>query len=549
MGILQKLSDPEWWIDKACSDLYFLCRNMLITLEDMTPGFKDLYYPTHKHVADFVQKYGQEHQKLLILMPRAWLKSYIITTGWTIQRVLKNLRSGKREHFMISNATLSNAQNFLGRIQHNFQYNDTLRKLFSDFIPEDIVNKAERWTMDELSLSGNLIETASVEGDLVSRHYKIMESDDLVNWGNTRTPDQIMKTIDWWKLARSLATSDSIEIIIGTRWHHDDLYGHFIDKFIDPPKNYAFNQPWVELHNDNYHLLQYSCYERPAEKKGSTFPVLYPESKLHQLENEQGDGFGGQYLNDPLEMSNAIFKRSWIKTYREEQLPDVRYTIMCADPSGKANETSDASGLVVVDAGVDRNVYIRYAKRKLVTDMACLEWIIEQAMIYQPSIIGIEDTKFGSMIEVLDVCIDRMRKDGKFKPEDREYLKILPSLFAELKPHGRPKYQRIRALAPKLEGGTWYFPVIGTEELQEELLRQPASLTDDIADALAYTQDLLYFPAKTDPAKTLILPEVMKMTQEERERAEWERYRVEAGQIIDWSEVDSSLLEAFGYGQ
>jgi hypothetical protein len=532
--MLEKLQNPEWWIDRMCNDLYFLCRLILITLEDTTPGFKDLYRPTHKHMCDFVTKYAVEGNKLLILMPRAWLKSYIITTGWTLQRLIRNVISGQREHFIISNATGGNARGFLERIQHNLGYNDFLRNFLLTVVPEstrkqllDLQNKAERWTLDEMQLSGNKIETGSVEGNLVSRHYKVMINDDLVNWDNSRTADQLEKTKSWWKLARSLMVSDGIEMNIGTRWHYDDLYGNFIDKFIEPKKDYAIGKPFVELHNGNYHLLQYSCYENPIEKKGSTFPNLYPEWKLHELEQEQEDAFGGQYMNDPLEMSNNPFKKKNLKYYRENDLPPIRMTLMCVDPSGKANERSDYSAISVIECASDKNVYIRFAQRKLVTDMKLMEWIIEVAMQYQPALIGIEDTKCNSLMEIIDICIQRMKVEGHIPEEQYEYVKMLPQIIQEVASHGRPKELRIKNLTGKFETGNWLLSRYHTDDLVEELLRFP-STHDDIADALAYCQDLVVFPRPDEPVKALIVPEYMKLTQEERERRDWERYLEDA---------------------
>jgi len=88
-----------------------------------------------------------------------------------------------------------------------------------------------------------------------------MINDDLVNWENSRTPEQLNKVVDWWKLARSLLSPDGIEIIIGTRWDFDDLYGHIIGNFIKPERDYSLGIPIVELHNGKYHLLQMDCWK------------------------------------------------------------------------------------------------------------------------------------------------------------------------------------------------------------------------------------------------------------------------------------------------
>ena len=187
------LQDPQWWIDNCLNDLYFLCRSVLVTLEDSGHGFKDLYTPTHKRVCDFVQQYGVPGNKVLILTPRGWVKSYLITVGWTIQRLLNNLVAGRREHQIISNATLPNAKVFLEKIKHNLEHNELLRGLFREYLPKRLDTGAEKWTLDYMQLHGCLIETGSVEGNLVSRHYKTMINDDLVNKENSQTKEQLLK--------------------------------------------------------------------------------------------------------------------------------------------------------------------------------------------------------------------------------------------------------------------------------------------------------------------------------------------------------------------
>jgi len=127
---LDNLKDIDWWRDKCLNDLYFLCRVVLQTLEQPTPGYKDLYKPTHKHITTFVQENAKPEQRLLILCPRGWVKTYIITIGYTIQRILRNLVNKSGDTVLISNATFTNAQMFLNKIKYNFQYNELLCRFF-----------------------------------------------------------------------------------------------------------------------------------------------------------------------------------------------------------------------------------------------------------------------------------------------------------------------------------------------------------------------------------------------------------------------------------
>lgn len=526
LTVLSRLSDPDVWIERCLNDLYFLCRSVLFTLEDTTPGFKDLWKPTHGAICDFVQEYAKEGNKCLVLTPRGWVKSYVITIGWTIQRLLRNLVSGKREHQIISNATIPNAKSFLEKIKYNLQYNDLLRGLFKEWIPTDPENEAEKWTLDYIQLNGCMIETGSVEGNLVSQHYKVMINDDLVNRDNSATKDQLMKTQDWWKLAQSLLLANGVEINIGTRWAFDDLYGYFIESFLEPDFDYmSTGKPIVELHKGNYHLLWMDCWADPVAETGSTFPTLFSEEFLKEKQKQQGARFNGQYRNNPLALGKNPFQKSWFTRWNLRDRPEIRNTIMLIDPSGKADVESDHSGIVVIHLTTDKRGLIEYGKRHLITDRALADWIVENAPKFQVDTIYIEDMKYGTIYEILELLIPDLIRRRQIPAENLEYVKTIPYRLMPCFPKGRPKEVRIRHLTGMFENGTFSLPHgDSADNLEDELIRFP-SLRDDVVDALAYVMDFLVFPTKTDPPKSLELRPEEKMTDEEREHKEWDEIK------------------------
>jgi len=540
--VRKKLGDPAFWRESCLTDLFFLCRLVLSTLDDPTPGYKHLYPPTHKRLCDFITKYAQPGNILLILLPRGWVKSYIITVGWLTQRLLQNLVSGRQEQFIINNATLPNSLEFLAKIQYNLQYNELLRKVFSDVIPENPATEARRWTQSEIDLGGTKIETGSAEGNLVSRHYSGgLINDDLVNRENSATSDQIVKVKDFWRLGQSLKMPKSVEFIPGTRWAFDDLYGDLMERFLKIPeadfKRYQ-EEPYFEWHTGKWHLFHASCWADPINEKGSTFPTLFSEKKLHEIKEEQGDRFGGQYLNDPLALSATKFKPAWFKNW--SVLPPQRATYQLIDFAGTDNKDNDESGMVVVDAGVDKVLYVRHAERKRLTDHQAIEWIIETALAYQPGLIGIESHKFGLVRDLLPFILGQMVRMGKVPKALLEYAQRIPYRLVELQHHSRPKGLRIGNLSGWIEKGLVLFAPNGMADLRDELIRFDKSQRDNIIDALAYILDVVVFPAATDPPKLLVVPDHLKKTDEERERESWDKMPgvVRPGQLILSDELD-----------
>jgi len=524
---------------------------VLCTLDDPTPGYKHLFPPTHKRLCDFITKYAQPGNILLILLPRGWVKSYLITVGWVIQRLLQNLVMHRQEQYIINNATLPNSLEFLAKIQYNLQYNELLRKIFADVIPENPATEARRWTQSEIDLGGTKIETGSAEGNLVSRHYSGgLINDDLVNRENSATSDQILKVKDFWRLGQSLKMPKSIEFIPGTRWAYDDLYGDLMERFLfagldDKAKDAVFKkyqtEPYFEWHTGKWHLFHASCWADPVNEKGSTFPTLFSEKKIHEIKEEQGERFGGQYLNDPLALSSTKFKLHWLKTWNV--LPPQRVTYQLTDFAGTDNKDNDESGMVVVDAGVDKTLYFRYAARKRYSDHQTIEWIIETALAYQSGLIGIESHKFGLVRDLLPFILGQMIRMGKVPKPLLEYAQRIPYRLVELKHHSRPKELRIGNMSGWWEKGQMLLSPNGMADFRDELMRfMPGKeqRRDNIIDAAAYILDVVVFPAATDPPKMLVVPDHLKKTDEERERESWDKMPgvVRPGQLILSEDVE-----------
>lgn len=528
------MKDPNWWIENSLNDLYFLCRNVLCTLEDPTPGYKDLYLPTHGRLCKFITTYARPRQKVIVLMPRGWIKSYIITVGWNIQCILRNLIYKKRELAVVSSAVIENAIEFIDKIKFNLAYNDLLRGVFQRWIPADLARDADRWKLNVIEIGGNRIEVGSVEKSLTSRHFGRGTNDDLVNLENSQSKPQLDKTIDWWRLYQSLLLPLGIEILPGTRWDAEDLYGYLIKRFLNIPRNIQADMHKMsvfEWHDKRYHLLQVACWEDLEKERGSTYPVLWPEERLKEIQREQQDRFGGQYLNDPIAMSSRKFKVHWFQYYEPTDVPKTPegnlqvFTLMTVDPTGKEKIESDYTGITVADAALDKKVYIRFGQRKLITDLKLAEWIVEVACLYQPMVIGIEETKFSTIMEFLEIVIPQMIRASRIPPALVPYIRTLTGYCVELGSHGRPKRIRVEALTGWIESGRFLFPKAGADDLVEEATHWRPNYQgglDDILDSTAYLLDILQFPQLNDPVKLLVVPDDLKMSQEEREKKSFE---------------------------
>ena len=544
--VTEKIQDPQFWMDNALNNLYFFNRCIACTIEDPTPGYKNLYKQTHKALCDFVQKYALPGHKLLILMPRGWFKSSIITVGWLTQRFLKNLVQGNREQWLLNNATYANAQSLLSRMVFGLQYNPTIQTLFKEWLPKSYEKDTERWTKDAIQIAGNRVEIGSVEGNLVSKHYNGGEiNDDLVNWENSQTQEGCKKVIEWWSLSQSLLMPQSIEMTIGTIWDPNDLYCHQIKEFLKMP-NDAFKQPMIEWHEGTYHLFRMGCFRDPSHRKYSTFPTMFPDKKLHELERQQKGRFPGQYMNDPTSMTEKQFQRKWFHYWLTGALPKIRDTYFLVDAANKDKAEGDFTGIVIMDVGSDKTLYIQRAIQEHITDRALAKRLVDLFMEYQPGIIGIEDNKCSTIRDILELLIPEMIRDGTVPQSMAVLVESMPSCIMEVSYRGRSKELRVNNLSGWFESNKILFNPECIDEmlaLQDQLVLGSTASNDDLADAAAYILDILTFPKPSDPPKEfMILPKEVKMTAKEKEEEEWGK--IPEGNIEDepgWQEALEEL--------
>lgn len=202
-------------LQEACKvDLKFLCKNVL--------NMNDWDDYLHDDVKNWLETSGQEK---LIIFPRGHFKSSIITVAWTIQQLLKdpNIR------ILITNFKFDQARIFLNQISAYLTYNSVLPKIFGEFKDE----KKGRWAQEEITIAqksdpskrGPSIAIAGLETELTGSHYDLIIHDDLVGPKNIGTREQLEKTKDFYRQSRSLLDPGGRMVLIGTRWHNEDLYG------------------------------------------------------------------------------------------------------------------------------------------------------------------------------------------------------------------------------------------------------------------------------------------------------------------------------------
>jgi len=442
-----------------------------LKLEKIKRLAKNDFYYFAKHIlgSDLMAK--QPHQELcdlltsdspkkLILLPRGSFKSTVTTVGYTLWRLAYN----PNLRVLISSENFSNSAKYLGEIKDHMANNKLFRALYGDWKPKD----PGFWTKENITISTRTkvgfkeptITASGVGQTKVGMHYDLVVLDDIVSNNNIATPEQIMKTLDYYRLILSLPDPGSTLIIIGTRYHYNDLYGHILE-----------NEP------ENYDTIVRKAYQDDGTLY---FPTRLTDEFLKEQKKAQGSShFSNQYQNEPIDAETAMFRREWLKFYTT--VPDNLRHFIVTDAAASLSNTADYS--VVMILGVDQysNIFVLDPWRGRVTISDFIDRIFRRVHDYNvqdEGTVTIETNAFQQTIKFM-LCEEMNKRKLWFS-------------ITEVKPNSRQtKVRRIQALQPYFEHGKIFIKE-EHQDLMDEILRFPKTRYDDLIDALSDCVQIIY---------------------------------------------------------
>lgn len=220
-------------------------------------------------------RYQFMHRESMQLAFRGSGKSTMCTITKSIHYLLKN----SNLRILIASKSLANAQGFLKEIKGHFENNEDLARIFGEYYDPRRVNKWDSSEIEVLPRTKHAKEASitcvSVEGTIISKHYDVILSDDLIDEDNSRTQTMRDKVKTWFysTLEPTLEPPDSFvphrgeHHRLGTRFHFADLYGH-----------------WIENELKDHHR-----YVRALDEKGrSPWPEKFPPSWFKEKRRKSG---------------------------------------------------------------------------------------------------------------------------------------------------------------------------------------------------------------------------------------------------------------------
>lgn len=378
---------------------------------------------------------------------------------------------------MLDCATLVNAKMYVSAIKDQIDNNDVLKLICTDkkgkYILEPDKNAAGGWTEDRILLKHRTklgmkepsLFVSAVDNNRTGLHPDVIIMDDLVSEATVTTPDQRNKTKTHYRFSLSLLERNGLQVVIGTRYHMDDLYDELL-------QNTGFN-----------------CIVRPAILPNGKcyFPTKYPKEVLEELKRDQGaDIFNSQYMLDPTNSDDAVFRVGNINYYLDEEMALERDTgayrgevqfqqvFVLTDLAITQGKRSDYTVIMILGITWDKKIYVIDYIRDKLTPSDILKSIFEmydKARKYgYVRGVGVETVAFQKVMMYL--IKDEAKRRGISIP------------LIELKAN-KDKTLRINGLVPLVDSGDIYMSPRHVE-LKNEMREFPFGKHDDLVDTLAY---------------------------------------------------------------
>ena len=308
--------------------------------------------------------------------------------------------------------------------------------------------------------AGGLYYAVGRGGAITGRGADLLLIDDpLKNFEEARSEPNRRGLHEWYtSVARTRLQPGGAIILICTRWHEDDLSGRLLR----------------ESGDENWHVLSLPAIAEVDESFRCVGEALwkekYPLVALEEIRREVGGPtWASLYQQRPAAAEGAIFKREWLRYYREQ--PVCKRIVQSWDTAFKTGLENDYS--VCTTWGVAENgYYLLWFWRGRVDFPDLKRLAVSLAQEWKPSAILVED-----------------KASGQSLIQELRYQSPLPIIPVKA---DSDKLARAQAVTPLFEAGKIHLPesAPGLADYVDELAAFPTGIHDDAVDST--TQALNY---------------------------------------------------------
>lgn len=411
-------------------------------------------------------------KKLLIMMPRGWYKTTLVSICYPAWR---GVRDANVRCLLVQN-TSKNASAKGNMLGSAIMGSELLKFLFPDIMP----TTGEKWSEDGRCLhrSGVFAEStyefAGTRTQVTSRHFNLIieddtvapDKDDLREEAILPSKTDVSQAIGWHRLVAPLFNEPSQDqnVVVGTRWFVLDLLA------------------WVMANEKDFVVFQWAAREEedgtPSPRGKLVWKERFDEETLKGLEASLGPYlYSCLFMNTPIQPENMLFRPEWIRYYDVE--PPRLMTFTTVDPAGDPQDTKgEPDWNVVMTCGKDMQegrIYVLEYSREKCSPSRLLQMLFAHVEKWHPAVVGIETVAYQKSL--MHWIRQQQVTSGRF-------FQVIPVPGTR-----RSKGAKIRGLQPAMASGLLYFRT-HMEALVNELLVYPLGTHDDLADALAMQLEL-----------------------------------------------------------
>jgi hypothetical protein len=390
------------------------------------------------------------HDRAVLLAPVEHAKSSHIGVG----RVLHTLGRNPNARLALISNSADMAEKLLKGVRENIESNPKVRRVFPGLRPSQ--DKSHPWNASQITVQRTTIardpsvQALGVGGPIVGSRLDGIVLDDVLNFENTRTDEQMQKMLSWYETTVMTRATDGAFIhVIGTPWHPRDLLHELERRPVFTSRRYS-----AILNPDD-----------PQEQWIPLWPEQFSRERLIKIYNETtATNFSRKYLCRAIAVESQRFRQEWIdaclrngKPYRRFPLgplrtqngsPLVHFTGV--DLAMGKNEKSDLS--VIFTIAIDQR------GRKIVVDIQSGRWAAPELIdkiravhqLYNSQVL-IEDN--GAQAFLLQFAAD---------------LGVPAKPFTTTSKNKYDERYGVESLAIEVRNGEWVFPS-GYEPIASEL--------------------------------------------------------------------------------
>ena len=451
--------------------------------------FSSEFSPLHKEIfasaEDIILRRKRRRNYYVRAAPRGHGKSQVISFLLIIWCIVYKYK----RNILLMSDTLDQAKSFISAIKSELEENELLIRDFGSLVSE------EKWAQDKIITQNKVQVYGRGAGQKLrgnkygSIRPELVIIDDLENDEAVETEQQRKKLFNWFmKALIPVGTPYTDYIYIGTVLHYESLLQKLLTEpsfsmwnrkryqavqhFSDSPLWDDWEQMMLDESDPEAGEHAYEFYQEHRDEMLEGVKSLWPESGKDYYENmmelrvSDPGSFASEYMNEPIDPTQAEFLEEWFDYYYE--LPDIVEVYGACDPSlGKAKSDRAA----IIWAGKDKNGYLyimdvnmgRYHPDRLI------DLIIAGSMKYHSKLksVTIETVQFQAMFK------DEVAKRGL-----NAGIQIPINEFNDK----TPKEIRLRGLVPRIKNKYIKFRKDQTVLLNE--FRRFPKGTDDGMDAV-----------------------------------------------------------------